>query len=295
MRITIIGTGALACLFGARITAVAPHAATLVGTWPAGLAALQSRGILFEEAGGAHVFPVQAVRLGQRAKPAEIVLVLVKAWQTAAVAPYLPDLVTPDGVIVTLQNGLGNVEQLGPQARVGVTALGATLLGPGHVRAGGYGPTHLAAPPWVAEVLHHAGFDAQPVDVSQAMNLIWGKLAANCGINALTALLRVPNGELLHRPDASQLMERAAVECAMVAWAQGFTLPYGDPMAYVRRLAERTAANHSSMLQDVQRGAPTEIDAINGAVTREGYRLGINTTVNELLWRLVRALTRRSK
>jgi 2-dehydropantoate 2-reductase len=289
MRINLIGTGAMASLFGARLASIAD--VTLLGTWAEGLAAIQERGIVVEGPLGAATFQVQAARLGTLAKPAELILVFVKAWQTASVVPYLPALLAPGGVIVTLQNGIGNLEQLGPRAYLGMTTNGSTLVGPGRVRPGGTGPTHLAGPEWVVEVFRRAGFETHPVEASNMKGLLWGKLTVNCGINALTAILRVSNGELLKRDDAALLMDRAAVECAMVAWSQGIVLPFAEPMSEVRKVAERTAANQSSMLQDVLRGAPTEVDYINGAVVKEGHRLGIHTAVNEVLWRLVRALT----
>ncbi len=287
MQLTLVGTGALACLFGARLAPVAN--VTLVGTWPAGLAALQAQGIVLEEPGATARVAVGAAPLGAPLPPADLALVLVKTWQTASVVPHLPALLKPGAPAVTLQNGLGNLEVLGPHAVQGVTTLGATLLGPGRVRAGGAGPTHIAGPAWIADLLCRAGCDAHPADPAEIEALVWGKLVVNCGINPLTALLRVPNGELLARPEAAGLMAQAATECAAVAHAKGLRLPFADPVARVREVARRTAANHSSMFQDVVRGAPTEIDAINGAVARAGQRLGVPTPVNEVLYRLVKA------
>jgi 2-dehydropantoate 2-reductase len=290
MNFTIFGTGALACLFGARLGRVA--AVTLVGTWPEGLAALRAEGIRVE-AEAERPDPavrVQVRALGEAAPPADLALVLVKAWQTERTAAHLGAYLAAEGLAVTLQNGLGNLEKLGPRARLGVTTTGATLLGPGRVRPGGEGMTHLAAPEWVAELFRQAGLPAQAAPLAAVDGLLWGKLAVNCGINPLTALLRVPNGELLERPDAARVMGAAAEECARVARARGVALPYGDAAAQARGVAERTARNRSSMFQDILRGAPTEVDAINGAVARAGAALGVPTPVNETLWRLVRAL-----
>jgi len=293
MRVTILGTGAMACLFGARLAAVAE--VTLVGTWAEGLAAIEEHGIvvaegLRESSGDSSTIPVRAARLGAAIEPADLVLVLVKAWQTENVAGHISNLQSPKGITLTLQNGIGNLEKLGPRAHLGVTTQGATLLGPGRVRPGGAGPTHVAGPEWVVELFRRAGFEAHQAGAAQVDGLVWGKLVVNCGINALTALLRVPNGELLARPDAAQLMERAATECAAVARAKGIALPFPDPVARVREVAQKTAVNRSSMFQDILRGAPTEIEAINGAVVREGESLGVPTLVNEILWRLVKAL-----
>ncbi|MCC6187691.1 MAG: ketopantoate reductase family protein [Anaerolineales bacterium] len=288
MAITIFGTGAMACLMGARLAGAGE--VTLVGAWPEGLRALRAGGIRVEGEGPNPPVRVAAVAQGEAAAPARLALVLVKAWQTARVAADLARYLAPDGLALTLQNGLGNLEQLGPRARLGVTTQGATLLGPGRVRPGGEGVTHVAAPEWVAEILRQAGFETHTVPPDEASGRLWGKLVVNCGINALTALLRAPNGELLRRPEAAQLMAQAAEECAAVARAKGIRLPAGDPAGQARRVAERTAINRSSMFQDILRGAPTEIDAINGAVAREAARLGVPAPVNTILWQLVRAL-----
>lgn len=287
MRIIICGTGAMACLFGARLATVAD--VTLVGTWPEGIAAINERGVVLEAGGKAVALRTKAARIDDPLEPADLVLVLVKSWQTERIAMRLPSLMKSNGAVLTLQNGIGNLETLGDSAYQGVTMQGATMLGPGRIRLGGLGVTYLAAPDWVVEPFQQARFDVKQADDFQVKGLVWGKLSVNCGINALTAILRVPNGELLKRPDAMLMMDRAAVECAMVAWSQGILLPFGDPITEVRKVALATATNYSSMLQDLMRGAPTEIEAINGAVVRAAKQLGILASANEMLWRIVRA------
>jgi 2-dehydropantoate 2-reductase len=292
-QLHIIGTGAMACLFGARLASVVN--VTMVGTWPEGLAALRAHGITVDGEGTALI---QTAHLADSLPPADFALVLVKAWQTPTVAAHLPSLLKADGLALTLQNGIGNWELLtgalgAKRAWPGVTTQGATLLGPAHVREGGRGFTHLPDHPHLtplAHLLRTAGFDVSQSPISELHSLLWGKLVVNCGINAITALLRLPNGELLNRPEAIYLMERAAQECAAVAEASGISLPFASAAERVREVARATASNHSSMFQDIGRGAPTEIDAINGAVTRVGAQRGVPTPVNEILWRLVKAL-----
>ena len=287
-QLTIVGTGAMACLFGAHL---APFAhVTLTGSWPEGIAAIREAGIIVEDSGKHSPVSVAVIPWPGRLEPADLVLILVKAWQTEDVARRLPDLLKPGGVALTLQNGLGNIEALGPPTCLGVTYQGATLLGPGRVQPGGAGTTWLAGPEWIVELFRRAGLEASAVGNGEIQSLLWGKLVVNCGINALSALLRVPNGELLRRPDATFLMQCAALECADVAGARGLALPFLDPAGRVCEVARQTATNFSSMLQDVLRGAPTECQAINGAVVQWGKRLGVDTPVNETLFRLVRAV-----
>ena len=293
MRILLFGAGAMACLFAARLADVAE--VTLLDTWAEAIAAIRERGILFEDSSGSRSIRAGAEYLGAKAAASDLVIVLVKSWQTQQAAGFLSKYLTPEGVAISLQNGLGNLELLGPRAFPGSTAEGATLLGLGHVRAGGKGPTFMVAPEWVVRLFRSAGFDCHLCEPEEADNLLWGKLTVSCGINALTAILRVPNGELLNRPNAADLMFRAAAECAAIAKAKGIRLPFPDAAAQVREVAEKTATNQSSMLQDVLRGAPTECDAINGAIVSEGRRLGMPTPVNEILWQLVRAAVHQAR
>ena len=200
-RVTIAGTGAMACLFGSRLAQAAR--VTLTGGWVEGITKLRTSGILVEEPAGSRAVRVDAVPWGAEIAPADLVLILVKTWQTAEVARHLEHLLKPQGVAVTLQNGLRNLEVLGSRARLGVTCQGATLLGPGHVRACGAGPTWMAASEWIVRLFREGGIDAAHGNPQQIDGFLWGKLAVNCGINALTALLRIPNGGLLALPDAS--------------------------------------------------------------------------------------------
>lgn len=287
MRIHVLGTGALACFFGAHLAREGE--VTLIGTWTEGIRAIASGGIVLETPGAEKTVAVKAVRLGTPLDAGDLVLVLVKAWQTDGVASAVPALTARDGHVLTLQNGLGNAEKLGPRALVGVTEQGATLVAPGRVRPSGYGPTYIAGPESLAALFRSAGLDTRAVDPTRGASLAWGKLAVNAGINALTAILEVPNGQLLARPEALSLLERAANEVAEVARAKGIALPFPDAAAETRRVAQATASNLSSMLQDVLKGAPTEIDAINGAVVREGARLGVPTPANEALVSLLAA------
>ncbi len=310
-RVLILGTGAMAKLLGARLARTGRAAVLLAGTWRAAVDAIAARGITVEEPGVGGTWTVavgiRAVTLdavpgtGGSGDGFDLVLVLVKAHQTPAVTTVAARAVAPGGLVITLQNGLGHLEALvaggvpESQVVVGVTAAGASAGdAPDRVRAGGPGWTVLgvgaarrAAVEGAADRLRAAGFDTT-VEADVAAPL-WRKLAVNCAINPLTALLSVPNGELLARPGARATLAAAAREVGQVAAALGIDIG-ADPAALAVEVARNTAANRSSMLQDVERGAPTEVDAITGAVVRHGRRLGVPTPVNADLWRRVRAL-----
>jgi 2-dehydropantoate 2-reductase len=295
-EILIVGTGALATLFAARLSQ-ANYPVVMLGTWKNGLEALRENGARLVTAdGNERAYKVKVTDDARQCKNAGYALVLVKAWQTDRAAHQLKECLAQDGLAVTLQNGLGNKETLArdlglQRVALGSTTTGATLLGPGLVRAGGEGvislERHQAIGP-LEEALRSAGFNTQIVD--DAQSLVWGKLVINAAINPLTALLRTPNGELLKRPAAREIMSALAHEAAEAAKAEGVRLPFEDAVRAAEEVARQTAANHSSMLQDVQRGAPTEIDAICGAVVKAGKKHQIEMPANWACWKLVKAM-----
>ncbi|HUM69568.1 MAG TPA: 2-dehydropantoate 2-reductase, partial [Chloroflexota bacterium] len=292
-------------LFGAHLHPLAD--VTLLGEWPEQLAALREDGLLVEMADGygrdrTYRTPLRATNIIADVAPADLALILVKSHKTAAAANVACQLLADDGLTLTLQNGLGNLETLAHEltphpAALGITSAGAAMAGPGHVRVAGMGHTYLAPPTGpgaritlaeVAALFQQAGF---PTDLTDnPISLVWGKLAINAGINPLTALLRVPNGYLAENPAAQAIMFQAASEAAAVAQAQGIKLPYPDAAHRALDVARGTATNQSSMLQDILRGARTEIEAICGAVVRYGREYHIPTPANEVLLREVKRL-----
>ena len=293
--ILIVGSGALGTLFAARLSA-AGYTVHMLAGWENGLRALKANGArVVSPEGIEHAFPVRVTSDPAECTGVRQALVLVKAWQTERAAGQLSQCLAVDGVALTLQNGFGNREKLirrlgQRRVAVGVTTTGATLLGPGLVREAGAGTISLSAQAKLAPLrsaLTRAGCNVRNVEDTES--LIWGKLIVNAAINPLTALLRIPNGELLTRPGARTLMGVLAKEAAAVASARGIQLPFKDAARAAEDVARRTADNHSSMYQDVRRGAQTEIDAICGAITRLGQKYGIATPYNRACWYLVRA------
>lgn len=292
----IVGTGAMACFFAARLAALG-MTITMLGSWPEGIRALREHGVrLVEPDGTEKAYPVQATCDPNNCLGARYALVLVKSWQTGRVAQQLEHCLHPEGLALTLQNGLSNQETLvnslgWSRVAIGITTTGALLLEPGKVRPVGDEMVslgiHARLKP-LADLLRAAGFITETV--ADASSLLWGKVVINAAINPLTALLRVPNGELLTRPSARAMMAMAAREAATVAVACGVRLPYPDPVVAVENVARRTAANSSSMLRDVLRQGPTEIDAITGVIVLSGDKHLIPTPINRTLWQLVKAL-----
>ena len=300
MKIAVIGAGAMGSLFGAYL-AKAGEAVTVVDIWQEHVAAIRSQGLMLSEQAGDEVVRLDATLGTGGLEPVDLLILFVKSAATQAAATDAATLLRPGGRVLTLQNGLGNAEAIAEivgaeRVLAGTTAQGATLLGPGRVRHGGSGETHIgrlsgeadAFCHEVAALLTNAGLPT--VVEPDVRSLIWGKLIINTGINALTALLRLRNGQLADLAETRQLLALAVEEAVQVARAVGVQLPYEKPLEKVLAVAVATGQNQSSMLQDVLRGSPTEIAVINGAIVREGERLGVATPVNRTLTLLVQAL-----
>lgn len=294
--VLIVGTGALATLFAARLSSSGLQVGML-GTWQAGLQDLRRGGAtLVQLDGSQQSFPVTVFETAPNWKVVHAI-VLVKSWQTNRVARQLAAMLQPDGLALTLQNGLGNREILtgaltADRVSQGVTTIGGTLLAPGLVRLGGEGALSLEIHPRLdplVSMLTQAGFQVNQFD--QIKPLVWGKLVVNSAINPLTAILRLPNGALLDHPARRSLMGDVARETASLASALSINLPFDDPAQAAENVARRTSSNHSSMLQDVLRGAPTEIESISGAIHLLGQKHAVATPYNACLHRLVRAIT----
>lgn len=301
-RIAIFGTGALGSLLAARLAKTEAAEVTVAGTWPAALDVMRELGVTLLEGENEVAIPVTVIDRGSADRGSiedvgtfDLAIVAVKSAQTASVARDIAPRLDSGGLVVTLQNGLGNRERLARalgDARVaaGTTAAAATLEGPGRVRFGGDGGTWLAPPASgsiddprlrrLESLLGQAGFDValrEDADV-----LLWGKVAVNCAINPLTALAGVPNGDLLVSRQRRDLVAAIAAEVATVAKAKGIHL-LEDPAERALAVARATARNTSSMLQDVRAGRPTEIEALSGAVVREAEGLGLTAPLNRAL------------
>ncbi len=293
--ILLVGTGALATLFAARLSA-AGHSVSMLGTWKDGLKSLREDGARIQDVdGNERAYTVHVTNDPREVSGARYALVLVKSWQTERAAGQLRTALAKDGLALTLQNGLGNRETLArdlghDRVSLGITTTGATLLTPGLVKVGGEGVVSLEQNQVLGPLeaaLRESDFNVQVVE--DAQSLVWGKLVINAAINPLTALLQIPNGELLSHPKARRMMGALARETAEVAEAEKVHLPFSDPVLAAEEVARKTAKNLSSMFQDVRRGAPTEIDAICGAIMKRGAKHGIRTPYNKACWTMVRA------
>ncbi len=303
MKIAIIGSGAMGSLFGGKLS-LAGHDVVLYDIFRAHVDTINAKGLSIEDVatGETTIAHPKASEDPAAVKGADVFIVFVKSTATEKAAAQFKAFAAPHTIAITLQNGLGNEGILRKHfgdhgTAAGVTSQGATFLEPGKIRHAGKGPTHLGMAdgdnsrlePLIA-ALGSAGFEAHvSADVT---SMIWSKLIVNVGINALTALTGLPNGALGDYEELRAIMADVVAETQLVASAKGVKMTHADPLATVLDVCKKTAANKSSMLQDILNKRETEIDFINGAIVREAAALGIEAPVNLTLSRLVKTLDR---
>jgi 2-dehydropantoate 2-reductase len=302
-QVAVLGAGAVGCWFGGML-ARAGAPVTLIGRL-AHVAAMQENGLLLDSVHFRDHVAVAAATEASAARGADIVLLCVKTLDTESAGRTVAPWLEPDATVVSLQNGVDNIERL--RAAAGIDALpavvyvAAAMAGPGHVRHTGRGDLVVgeALRPdgsrpaadraeRVAALFTRAGV---PCRVSERIETeLWAKLAMNCAWNAISALTRTRYGELLQRTEAREIIRAATLETAAVAGAAGITLPGEELVAAAFRLGEAMPHAVSSTAQDIERGRPTEIDALNGYVAARGAALGVATPVNHTLHALVRLI-----
>ena len=278
MIITIAGCGALGSLLAARLIegGLQVQAFQREGVQ---LEALRQQGITVEgdRTGTTRQFQLAAVSDDpSQLQPSRLVVVLVKAYDTGEVYPVRENL-EEDGVVLTLQNGLGNPETLAPvfgeeNVAAGIATYGAYRIAPGVIRWGGDGTVVLGPwqkglnMSWIGDLLRGAGLHV--AYVKDPRPAIWRKLAINAMVNTTAALTRMGNGEMLVNPMALEIMRKLGQETAVAAGRAGVGLDFDELWPQHLENLERTAANRPSMLQDVEAGRQTEIEAISGGVLR---------------------------
>lgn len=301
MKIAVVGAGAMGSLFGALL-AESGNEVWLCDIRQDHIHAVRQNGLMLEYESQTRVVKLHAVIDPLQIGQSDLVLIFVKAIHTESAAQTAALLAGQDGLVMTLQNGMGNADMIAEHCKpdriiVGTTAHGATMLGPATIRHAGKGPTTLGM--WAgskgefqiarktAALLTRAGIQSTAVkDVRPA---IWDKLIVNVGINAITALTGIKNGQILDLEGTRELSRAAVQEAVAVAKAQGIEIRK-DPVAHVFQVAQATSANRSSMGQDVDRRRPTEIAAINGFVVSEADRVGLAAPVNRTLTALVQTM-----
>lgn len=300
MRVVIVGAGAMGSIFGYLLHRSGIEV-RLLDNNPELVAHIKQKGLRIEGISGDKVISIPITAHAAEIGEGDLIIIFVKAYDTARAIKDAQPLLSAQSVVLTLQNGIGNVDAIAKvvgEERVlaGTIAHGATVLGLGHVRHAGSGETIIGELSGIRterlqKIVRLFASAALDVHATEDVNaVLWSKLLVNAGINPLTALTGLANGELLTHPELRTLMHAAVKETYEVAMRKGIRILYPDPFAKVDLVCTATAANISSMLQDVRHGKKTEIDFINGAVVKEGRSLEIVVPVNQALVDLIHHL-----
>jgi 2-dehydropantoate 2-reductase len=300
LRVLVAGAGAIGQWLGLRLLQTGQDVTLLCR--PSHAEAISAKGLritgLTELHG--HVRAVSSV--AEAEGRFDLVALTCKAHQTAALGAEVAPLLAPDGVLLSLQNGLGNAEKLrrfAPAGRiaVGLTSHGVTVEAPGVLRHAGEGPTLVGPAPGSApdgaartafRVLAQARLEPEWQDAMRGF--VWRKAIVNAGINPVGALYGASNGDLLRRDDLRSLCLGLVREAEALARKARVPLPPGDLQAAALATLERTAQNKCSMLQDVERHRPTEVEQITGRLVRLGEKVLASMPLSDSVYGRVKDL-----
>jgi 2-dehydropantoate 2-reductase len=308
VNMLVVGAGAMGSVFGGFL-ADAGHKVVMIAR-KAHADAIMKKGLLIDGIWGERRVDSLNVRTSLADIPEtsafDVALLSVKSYDTAVALSELVRALPNPPPVVSLQNGLGNVEmiagRIGSEKTIGGRMIfGVEFIKPGHVTVtvsadnsklgglpGGIDPFFVKR---LAQAITAAGIPADAVpDIER---YIWGKVLYNCALNALATILNVHYGRLLDSESTKDIMTHIIEEIFIVAEARGVNLGWEKPEAYCRELFDvlipRTFEHHPSMLQDMRRGKKTEIDALNGAVVTMGAELGIDVPYNWTITQLIKA------
>jgi 2-dehydropantoate 2-reductase len=295
-KVAVVGAGAVGCYFGGML-ARAGVPVIFIGR-PAFVEAVNRSGLYLDTVQFQETVHPKASSELTAAAGAEVVLFCVKTTDTANVAEQLAGILPPDTLVVSLQNGVNNAEEIraasGIDTLPAVVYVAASVPSPGSVKHLGRGDLVLGPKNERTEKIARLLASANvPCRISDNMEgELWTKLVWNCALNAVSALGRVTYGEIIGSSDAKQVVEAVVYETLNVARAKGIHPPgLEDPQAALAgsfKIAEQMSGTRSSTAQDMGRNKHTEIDSLNGYVARLGAQLGVPTPVNHTLFTLVK-------
>jgi 2-dehydropantoate 2-reductase len=292
MRIAVMGAGAVGCYFGGML-ARAGHQVILIGR-ANHVEAIRQHGLLMDTTAFRAYVPVGASTDISDIRAASLVLFCVKSSDTDNAAARMAPFVGRDTTVLSLQNGVDNVERICTQlphtVYPAVVYVAAEMVGPGHVKHHGRGELVVGPSAMTPATLEDFANAGVPVQVSDnVLGELWAKLILNCAYNAISAIAKLPYGVLFENEGAKDLMRLIVHECLAVARRESITLP-GDSWQGVERIAATMPGQSSSTAQDLMRGRRSEIDHLNGFIVRRGKSLAIDTPANQALYSIVKLL-----
>ncbi|RQO58120.1 2-dehydropantoate 2-reductase [Variovorax sp. KBW07] len=293
MKVAVMGAGAVGCYYGAML-ARAGHEVVLVGR-ASHVEAVRANGLRLETKAFDEHVKLGASTEASAVQGADLVLFCVKSTDSESAAALIKPHLSPDALVLTLQNGVDNdarVRSVLPSNEVAaaVVYVATEMAGPGHVRHHGRGELVIAPSRASEQVARHLVAAGVPTQISDNVSgSLWAKLILNCAYNALSAITQLPYGVLVKGTGVTDVIRDVVAECLAVAKAEGIDV-VGDTDAAIRAIAQSMPSQYSSTAQDLARGKLSEIDHLNGLVVRRGEALGVPTPANRVLFVLVKLL-----
>lgn len=299
MRIYVIGSGAMGGFYGGLLFR-AGYDVTLIDNREDHIALIQRQGLKVGGVRGSHTVRVPAHTSIEGLSPGDLAIIFTDTNATHEAARTAARVLKPDGFVLTLQNGIGNVEILVAQLGKERVAAGVTMNSGAHPEIGHVVYTNAAMTSLgeldgkitprvqaVADMLNMAEIPAEVI--TDPMAQIWTKFVLNCALNALTAVTGLRAGEIYRTPEVMELLGKVVDEILLVVARKGIKLLEADPK---KKIIEhcRLRYNKPSMMQHIEQGRRTEIDSINGALVREGKALGLSLPYNETIVALIKGL-----
>jgi 2-dehydropantoate 2-reductase len=300
MKIAIIGVGAMGSVYAALLADQGKHDVWAIDTWKEHVEAIREKGLRVEGASGDRTVRVNATTNAADVKDADLVIVATKYDGVGAAAKAALEIGKPEAPILAIQNGLGSADIVADvvgskRIMMGVVGgFGASMKGPGHAHHNGMEFLRLGEMDGgltprletVANAWRAGGFKVLTFDDIHKM--VWEKLICNCTYSGPCAITGLRVGELQASPSAWSVAAACAHEAFQVARAKGIALDFDDPIRYVREFGQKIPGARPSMLLDHLAGRPAEVDNINGAIPREGAKVGVATPVNSVVVALLK-------
>jgi 2-dehydropantoate 2-reductase len=300
MRVVVVGAGAMGSLYGGQLKESGQDV-VLVDIWAQHVETINNVGLRIEKDQAVRLIPVPACFASEITEKPDLIILFTKTFHSEEAIKSILQAVKDETLVLTLQNGLGNVELLQQYFAADKVILGSTnfpsdLVGPGHIKTHGAGETRIMALgscdaqrlETIRIALDRAGFQCSIV--KDIFPLIWEKVAFNAAMNSLTSITKLTVGRLGSTAEGRDLAYQVAGEVLSVAEKKGLVVN----RERVRNMLDDAFVDHyehmPSMLQDMLAGKKTEIEAINGAVLREAAAAGVAVPATEVLYKIIKLL-----
>lgn len=304
LKIAIIGPGSMGLLYGAYLSK--NNDVTMIGHNEDTMKSLNECGItMFEKDGSQYSYPIKAVSDTSSLEPFELVIMFVKAYASDTALTQHQNIIGPNTILMTLQNGLGHENVLKKYASIeniiiGTTNQGSSRTTPTTISHSGLGDTSFGALTgdsnrfeYIREVFEHAGF---PCSInSNVKQIIWNKLMINASSSVLSGVLGMPQGYVVEDKNAWEIEKKLLSELCAVATADGYLFDVNEQISRLEKHLKAAPSGLTSIYNDLKNGNSTEVSFINGAVVDAAHRLSIPAPTHELMVSLVHAMEGRTK